>query len=256
MKITIITVCYNAVNTIEDTLLSVQNQNYSEIEHIVVDGASTDGTLDILKKHANTIDLLISEKDNGIYDAMNKGLQKASGEVVGFLNADDIFASSFSVSTIAKTFAHAKVDAVYGDLIYFSPEKGMDKIIRYFKSSTFKTGCFAKGWCPPHPTFYVKRAVYERFGNFDLQLKMGNDVELMMRFLEKERITTHYISEILVKMRIGGVSNQSFKNVWLQNKNILSAAKKLDIPIAVIPFIVYKVVNRLGQFFIKPSSVS
>ena len=254
MKVSIITVCYNAVHTIEETLLSVQGQTYRDVEHIVIDGASTDSTLDVLKKHQSQIDILISENDKGIYDAMNKGVQLASGDVIGFLNADDMFANQNVIKTMVDAFTAVQSDIVYGDLIYFKRTENQDKRVRYFKCSPFKPGLFAKGWCPPHPTFYAKKAVYEHLGGFDLNLKMGNDIELMMRFLEKNKISSHYIPQILVNMRVGGISNQSLKNIWLQNKMILSAAKQLEIPIATLPFIIYKIIDRTSQYFRKPPS--
>lgn len=248
IKVSIITVCYNSEKTIEETILSVKSQSYHPIEYIVVDGASKDNTLSIVERYRDTIDVIVSEKDAGIYDAMNKGIEKASGEVIGFLNADDLFAHSDAIKKIVDIFESSNAEAVYGDLVYFSRKNTQDKIVRYFKSSRFKQGNFAKGWCPPHPTFYVRKSVYARLGGFNLKLGMGNDVELMMRFLEKEKIKSFYIPEVLVKMRMGGVSNQSLKNIWVQNKYILQAAKDLHIPIPLLPFVFHKLLNRASQY--------
>ncbi|MCS5707717.1 glycosyltransferase [Candidatus Berkiella cookevillensis] len=248
IKVSIITVCYNSEKTIEETILSVKSQSYYPIEYIVIDGASKDNTLSIVEKYRDTIDVLVSEKDAGIYDAMNKGIEKATGEVIGFLNADDLFAHPDAIKKIVDVFESSNAEAVYGDLVYFSRKNRHDKIVRYFKSSRFKQGDFAKGWCPPHPTFYVRKSVYERLGGFNLKLEMGNDVELMMRFLEKEKIKSFYIPEVLVKMRMGGVSNQSLKNIWVQNRHILQAAKDLHIPIPLLPFVFHKLLNRASQY--------
>lgn len=248
IKVSIITVCYNSEKTIEETILSIKSQSYSPIEYIVIDGASKDNTLNIVERYRDSIDVLVSEKDMGIYDAMNKGIEKASGDVIGFLNADDLLAHPDAIKKIVDIFESSNADAVYGDLVYFSRKNEQDKIVRYFKSSRFKYGNFAKGWCPPHPTFYVRKAVYKTYGGFNLNLAMGNDVELMMRFLEKDKIKSFYIPEVLVKMRMGGVSNQSLKNIWIQNKHILKAAKELDIPISTLGFIFHKLLDRASQY--------
>lgn len=253
MKISIITVCYQAGKTLEQTILSVLAQNYQHIEYIVIDGASSDNTDEILKRYESRIDLIISEKDKGIYDAMNKGIQKATGEVLGFLNADDLFSCSTVVSDIAETFrSQPAISGCYADLIYFRNTERGDKITRYFKSSPFQSGLFAKGWCLPHPTFYVKRSVYQKFGGFDLSYHIGNDVELMMRFLEKGKIPVHYVPKVWVKMRMGGVSNQSATNIVAQNKNILKAAKNLGVHINPIWFTLHKCWDRAWQYIRRP----
>lgn len=255
MKVSIITVCYQAVETIEETLRSVKNQCYSNKEHIVIDGGSTDGTVNVLNQYKSHFSVYLSEKDRGIYDAMNKGIARATGDIIGFLNADDLFAHSHVLEHIVRAFRTNEAQAIYADLVYFKQVHKQEKIVRYFKSMSFQKGLFAKGWCPPHPTFYVKRSVYQELGGFRLDLAMGNDVELMMRFLEKAHIDAYYLPEVLVKMRVGGVSNQSLRNIWLQNKAILAAAKRLNFPIPVLPFIFYKLVDRLGQRFMKPSDL-
>lgn len=251
LKVSIVTVCYNSAKTIEDTLRSIAEQDHPSIEYIIVDGGSTDGTLDLIAKYKDKISLVISEPDKGIYDAMNKGILRSTGDIVGLLNADDVYANAQILSTVAKTFEDFNPDACHGDLIYFSQDNP-DKIYRYWQSCDFVPGAFAKGWTPAHPTFFVKREIYTRYGLFDLSYSMGNDVELMMRFMEKHQIKSHYLAQILVKMRLGGVSNRQFKNIWLQNKNILSAAKQLNVPISTAKFVLYKLLNRLTQFIRKP----
>lgn len=252
-KISIITVCYNSAKTIEDTLRSVISQDYPNIEYIVIDGNSMDETISILKRYSGKINILISEKDNGIYDAMNKGITLATGDIVGLINADDVYANTKVISKIAKVFLDENVDACFGDLVYFS-SKQPEKIVRYWRAGPFVSGRFAKGWSPPHPTFFVKKSVYQTHGNFNLNYSMGNDIELMMRFLEKYCIKSAYIPEILVRMRLGGVSNQGVKPIILQNKNILEAARSLNIPITPWKFFMYKLMNRLSQFIFKPRS--
>ncbi len=253
-KISIITVCYQADNTLEQTIQSVLAQTHDNIEYLLIDGASTDNTPQILEKYSDQIDIIISEKDKGIYDAMNKGIKLATGDIIGFLNADDLFMHNKVLENIEKILSDPSIDACYADLVYFKVNEGLEKISRYFKSSPFKLGDFGKGWCPPHPTFYVRKSVYQKLGGFNLDYKMGNDVELMMRFLEKENIVAQYLPEVLVKMRLGGVSNQSVRNIYEQNKNILVAAKNLDIHINPLLFILYKVIDRIKQFIIKPKT--
>lgn len=249
----IITVSFNAVKTIGETIRSVLGQDYPNIEYIIIDGGSRDGTLQIIEGYRDKIHTVKSEPDEGIYDAMNKGIQLASGDIIGILNADDLYAHSGVISSVAKAFCDPSVQACYGDLLYFSDTKER-ATVRYWRAGGFTPGLFSRGWNPPHPTFFVQREVYERFGGFDTSYSMGNDVELMMRFLEKHRIQSRYIPELFVKMRLGGVSNRAFKNIILQNKNIIQAAKNQNIKISTWTFVLGKIFNRLSQFIIKSRS--
>lgn len=251
IKISVITVCYNSVKTILETLQSVASQRYPHVEYIIIDGGSTDGTQEVVKTYSKHVNVFISEPDKGIYDAMNKGIALATGDVVGLLNADDLYANQDVLTTVADAFSDQKLDACYSDLIYFA-EGAPEKVIRYWRSNSFRKGLFAKGWCPAHPTFFVRRHLYEKYGVFDTSFKGGNDVELMMRFLEKHHIQTRYLPEVMVKMRLGGVSNNSIKGIIQQNRQILLAAKKLNIAISPISFFFYKVVSRLSQWLTKP----
>lgn len=246
MKISVITVTYNSAKTIADTLNSVASQTYSNIEHIVVDGASTDATLALVRNHRNQNIRLVSEPDKGIYDAMNKGLALATGEVVGFLNSDDYYADSLVLEKIAAVFQDESVEASYADLVYVSQDNSC--VVRYWRSKPFASGDFAKGWCPAHPTFYVRKLVIQHLGLFDQSFKAGVDVEFMMRYLERGQVRAVYIPHTLVRMRLGGASNQSWKNVLLQNREIFAALRKNGIPFSVFRFVVNKVFNRLWQF--------
>ena len=248
MKISVITVSYNSAKTIADTLAAVAMQTHTDIEHLVIDGASEDGTLEIVRGHATPQLRLISESDKGIYDAMNKGLAKATGEVVGFLNSDDFYIDDAVLAKIANAFQDPAVDACYGDLVYVTQDNS--RVVRYWKSKPFTKGDFAKGWCPPHPTFYVRKSVIERLGLFDQAYKMGVDVEFMMRYLERGNVRAVYIPHVLVRMRLGGASNQSWKNVLQQNKDIFAALRKNDVSFSRIWFTVHKVVSRLNQFVV------
>jgi glycosyltransferase involved in cell wall biosynthesis len=211
LKISIITVSYNSAATIEQSILSVANQNYPHIEYIVVDGQSTDGTLDIIEKHKETISKFISEKDLGIYDALNKGIDLASGEVIGILHSDDMYTDAHVISKYATLFSREQTDAVYSNL-YYVDRKHSDKIIRKWHSGIYNKGAFYNGWMPPHPTFFVKKEIYKRLGNFNLSFRIAADYELMLRFIEKNGITLSYLDEYTVKMRTGGKSNVSLKN--------------------------------------------
>ena len=182
MKISVVTVSRNAVETIEKTLLSVQRQNYPRIEHIVIDGASNDGTVDIIKQHRNYIETFVSEPDHGIYEAMNKGIAMASGEIIGTLNADDVYADEAVLSRVAAIFSNPEINACYADLVYVDPHFP-HKIVRYWRSCEYHPGLFESGWMPAHPTFFARREVYESFGDFDLNFPRQADFELTMRFL-------------------------------------------------------------------------
>jgi len=217
MKISIITVVRNNVATINDAIESVLSQTYKNIEYIIVDGASTDGTVEVVQGYTNKIDKFISEKDQGLYDAMNKGIGLATGDVIGILNSDDVYFDKNVLENIVNTFRDKQLDSVFGDLYYVNKDD-LNKIVRYWKSSDFKLGSFAKGWHPPHPAFFVKKDIYEKYGMFDLQLKVSADFDLMLRFLEKYQISSMYLPKILVKMRIGGESNSSLKNIITSNK--------------------------------------
>lgn len=253
MKISIITVCFNSAQTICETLRSVRDLENSDFEHIVIDGASTDGTLDVIKDVGQHVSKIVSEPDNGIYDAMNKGIALATGDVIGFLNADDFYASVQALAMVSEVFQCPAVDACYGDLCYVHPVE-TTSVVRYWRSTPFQLGSFSRAWCPPHPTFFVRRSVYEKLGGFDLRYKMANDVELMMRFMEVHKICVKYIPELLVKMRLGGASNKSLKNVVIQNGEILRALKQHDLPANAVSFFTHKILSRGRQFFVRPKA--
>jgi glycosyltransferase involved in cell wall biosynthesis len=215
MKFSIITATYNSAVTILDCLDSINKQTFPDVEHIVIDGASSDDTGKIVSYHAPK-SVLFSEKDDGIYDAMNKGLSKVSGDIIGILNSDDAYISSTILQKVADLFDQSQADAIYGDLVYSNPETG--KITRKWKAGTFSKKAFLYGWMPPHPTFFVKKKVYEQFGGFNLNLYTAADYELMLRFLYRYGIKVAYLPEVLVNMRTGGASNRSIQNRLLANK--------------------------------------
>lgn len=223
MKISIITTSFNSGATIKDTIESVLLQTHTDFEHIIIDGGSTDNTIQIVRQAENRyLGRLkyISERDNGIYDAMNKGLRMATGDIIGILNSDDFFCDSDVLKTIADNIRD--VDAVYGDLVFVNYADS-SKIVRIWRGSQFKRGGFFRGWHPAHPKFYVKKECYDKFGKFDTTYDVSADFELMLRFLEKEGISNRYIPKTFVKMRMGGESTRSIHNIIKGNQNILRA---------------------------------
>ena len=216
MTFSIITACFNAAPTVADTLKSISSQSYQNIEHIIIDGLSTDDTLKIVQQfpHVSTI---ISEKDGGIYHAMNKGIGLCTGEVVGILNADDVYAHEDVISKVADLFKDASVDAIYGDLV-FVDQQHPDKITRTWKAGSYHFKQFYNGWMPPHPTFFVRRSLYQQYGKFNTTLTSAADYELMLRFLLKHKIKLAYLPETMVRMRQGGKSTASLKNRLIANK--------------------------------------
>ncbi|MCE9499121.1 MAG: glycosyltransferase [Leptospira sp.] len=248
MKITVITVCFNSVETIKDAIDSVQSQTYPEIEHLVIDGGSSDGTAEILRSQKSGNFRFVSEPDRGIYDAMNKGIGLAKGDVIGFLNADDVFADRESLSKIAECLKTNKVDSCYSDLVYMNRE--LTKIIRFWKSEPYREGLFNRGWMPAHPTFYVRKEIFERFGSFDLQFSLAADFELTMRFLAINKISSFYIPEVLVKMRVGGATNKGILNVIKGNLESYRACKKNNLQVSRF-FVLQKIFSRIPQFFLK-----
>jgi glycosyltransferase involved in cell wall biosynthesis len=216
MKISIITATFNSALTLKDTLSCIERQDHPDIEHILVDGGSTDETLPIAAKFPH-ISKIISGKDNGIYDAMNKGIALATGDVVGILNSDDIYTDPGILSEIASAFADPALKTSYADLQYVHAAN-LEKIVRTWKSGSFDKRNFYYGWMPPHPTFFVRREVYDQVGLFNCSLRSAADYELMLRILLKYGLSTHYIPQVIVKMRVGGMSNASFGNRIRANK--------------------------------------
>ena len=233
MKISVITVAYNSAGTIGDTMSSVLRQTYSNIEYIVVDGCSKDGTLAVIQKYESLFKgkmRYISEQDEGIYDAMNKGIQMATGDVIGILNSDDVFYDEYVVEDVVNAFEIYHVDAVFGNLC-FVKKKDLNAVVRVWRGSPYYPNAFIRGWHPAHPTFYVRRECYEHFGSFDVAFKVSADFELMLRFIEKARVSTFYLNRFFVKMRVGGESTGSLWRVIKGNVNVLRAFKKNGIHI-------------------------
>jgi glycosyltransferase involved in cell wall biosynthesis len=246
MRISIITVCYNSEDTIATTFKSVASQTYSDIEYIVVDGGSTDSTLEIAEEYHGIITKIISEPDNGLYDAMNKGIKLASGDIIGFINSDDLFSVRESIEKVMNVFERdEELDSVYADLTYVS-RHDTNKIRRNWVTGARRE--FKTGWHPAHPTFYVKKTIYDRFGLFDIDYKLAADFEIMLRFLEKHKITTAYMKENLVKMRLGGETNKSLNNIVSQNRECLKAFEKNGMKTSKILYLFLRLIPKLVQF--------
>lgn len=252
ISFSIIVAVRNGAATIKDCIDSIMRQNYP-VELIVVDGASTDGTPDIVRK-CKVECRLVSEPDNGVYDAMNKGIALATGDVIGMLNADDFYASSDVLKKVALAFSDASIDSCYGDLVYVGQSE-TSKIVRYWRSGRYDVRRFYRGWMPPHPTFFVRREVYERYGTFNLNLGSASDYELMLRFLLKHGISTRYIPEILVKMRVGGMSNVSLLNRLRANKMDREAWRINGLKPLSLTFLL-KPLRKMVQYFRKPEPLA
>lgn len=236
---------------ISNCIRSVQEQSLKEVEHWIIDGASEDGTLEKIKDSGHPEKFLLSEPDSGQYEAMNKGLALATGDVIGFLHADDVYANADVLKTVTQSMDSPSVDACYSDLVFVRPED-INHVVRYWKSESYQPGFFRKGWMLPHPTFFARREIYEKLGNFDTQISIGADWDLLLRFIEVNKIKTKYVPELWIKMRIGGVSNRSLSSILRNNRQCWKAFRKYDLrPSLIYPF--YKLFHRLSQFTGKPS---
>lgn len=224
MKISVVTVCYNAAATVEQTLKSVLSQDYPDIEYIVVDGASTDGTQAIVERYKDRLSAYISEPDKGIYDAMNKGIALATGEVVGLLNADDIYAHRGVLSLVAVAMQASSVDAVYGDVDFFD-DADPSRVCRRYRSARFRPDRIAWGWMPAHPSLFLRRSVYQRFGVFRTQYRIAGDFELIARIFKDGTLRSRYLPEVMVRMRAGGVSNGGWRKMLLLNREVMQACR-------------------------------
>ena len=251
MKVSIITATYNSEKTLEFCMNSVLNQTYSDIEYIIVDGGSKDNTTNLIKAKAKEFPNIIwsSEPDKGIYDALNKGIAKATGDVIGFVHSDDYLADNDIMSQIIHVFKDKEVDGVYGDLHYVSYENP-DIVIRNWKSQPFQPKLLKRGWMPAHPTLFLKRDVYETQGNFNLTYKIAADYDFILRVFNSSKYTFHYLPKTVVKMRVGGASNKSLKNLIMKTKEDFKAAKTnhLSFPLSVI---IMKNLSKIPQWLKK-----
>ena len=249
MKISIITIAYNSAETIEATIQSVIAQDYTDVEYIIIDGASKDATMDVVDRYRDQVAVVVSEPDQGIYDAMNKGIVRATGEIVGILNSDDFYADSTVLSNVVRRFKDSGAEAVYADLVYVERDNP-DKVVRYWKSKPYKPGMFRKGWMPAHPTFFLKNECYRIHGTYSTELRSAADYELMLRMLEKHKISAVHLPRVLTKMRVGGQSNVSLKNRIRANEEDRRVWKMNGLTPAWYTLTV-KPLSKLSQFIRK-----
>ena len=245
LKISLITVVFNAKNTIKDCIQSVIKQDFKNLEYIVIDGGSTDGTVDIIKEFADKIHIFVSEPDKGIYDAMNKGIALATGEVIGTLNADDYFVADNILSEISSVFLNQEIEILYGNIDFINLN---GKVIRKWNAGSYQSGVFNWGWMAPHPTFYCRKELFEQLGVYSLNFGSAADYELMLRFMHKNTPKVYYLNKLMVTMLIGGVSNQSVKNRVKASTNDLKAMRKNGITLPFVT-IVLKPFRKIVQFF-------
>lgn len=248
MKISIITITYNSAATLEDTLRSVVTQDYPNLEYLIIDGKSKDNTLQIVDKYKDRIAKIVSEKDKGLYDALNKGIKHATGDVIGMLHSDDLYANPTVLTKVMQKFEEdPSIEGVYADLVFVN-RNDTNKAMRVWESGEYQEGDFLKGWMPPHPTFFVRKEVYEKFGSFNTELKLSADYELMLRLIHKNKIKLAYLNETIVKMRMGGVSNVSFFVKLKANLEDKMAWKLNGIKPGIATMLM-KPLRKIGQYF-------
>jgi glycosyltransferase involved in cell wall biosynthesis len=248
MKVSIITATYNSDSTVRDTLESVAAQTYSNIEHIIVDGLSKDNTLEIVAEYPH-VAKVISEKDDGIYDAMNKGILAATGDIIGILNSDDFYPNSGIIQRVVKEFQEKKVDTTIGDILFVSPSN-LKKIVRYYSGGKWKPSKFVRGYMPPHPSFFVYKKFYDELGLYQIDYKIAADYELLIRFLATNKLSYSYIPEAIVYMREGGVSNASIKSRYVLNREIVRACKENGLDTNMLKLCL-KYFSKIFEYFPK-----
>lgn len=246
MKVSVITAVYNNRDTIARALDSVLAQDHLDVESIVIDGGSTDGTLQILRSYSGQLDVLVSEPDCGIYDALNKGIRRVSGDVVGFLHSDDLFADAGVLSRIAAAFSEPAVEIVYGDLHYVRKDNP-ERVVRCWRGGHFAERRLGWGWMPPHPTLYVRRRVYDQIGLFDTSFRIAADYDFVLRLLGDTERGVRYIPEVLVKMRVGGASNRSLRNIVRKSGEDWRALRRNKV--GGLGALVWKNLSKLPQFW-------
>ncbi len=241
-----ITAVRNRVATVGEALDSVRCQSWPQVEHILIDGVSTDGTLELLTARCSEFDVLLSERDSGIYDALNKGLALATGDVIGLMHSDDVYADGNVLRDVAAAFADPDVDAVYGDLDYVS-QSDTSRVVRRWRSGEYSPALLAQGWMPPHPTLYLRRQVIERWGGYDAGFRIAADYDAILRYFGKGKIRPAYLPRVLVKMRVGGESNRSVGRIFRKSREDYAALRRNDV--GGVLTLALKNLSKVGQFF-------
>jgi glycosyltransferase involved in cell wall biosynthesis len=249
VSISVVTAVYNRRDTIAQALDSVLAQTHADVRSVVVDGASTDGTLDVLRSYDGRLRCCVSERDAGLYDALNKGLSLADGDVVGFLHADDVYAGNDVLERVARVFEDPAVDAVYGDLVYVRHDD-VARVVRHWRAGNFSRAALRRGWMPPHPTFYARRSVYARHGGFDTAYRIAADYDAMLRYLAPGTLRLHYLPQVLVRMRLGGASNRSLANIVTKSREDLHALRRNGV--GGLGTLLCKNLRKLPQFLSSP----
>ena len=245
-KVTLLTACYNSASTIGDTLLSVNAQTYPNIEHIIIDGASSDNTVATVKNVGTRVSKIISEPDKGIYDAYNKGLEHVTGEIVGFINSDDFYCSDSVISKVVEIFEDPDIDACHADLVYVNP-KNTNRIERHWKSQKITKRSLTNGVMPAHPTVFFRREVYDRVGNFDLNYRLAADIDFLLRAFFVHEVRSFYATEIWVRMRSGGHTGGGASSILAQNREVRDAQKRHGINCSLPRFYGIKIIDRIAQ---------
>ena len=253
LKVSIITVCFNSDSTIRDTLDSVRSQSFANIEHIVVDGGSSDRTMDIVKEYRGGLGSVVSEPDKGLYDAMNKGIGMASGDIIGILNSDDFYENDDVIEVVATAFLRdSSLDMLFGDVVFVDPSN-LETVTRFYRAGHFRPWKLRFGWMPPHPATFVTKAVYEKHGKYRLDMKISADFEMFVRWLSKAKLKYRWVDRVIVRMRTGGVSTGGLKSSLILNKEIVRACKEnglytnLMLVLTKIPFKCLELLRRPGR---------
>lgn len=245
LKISVVTAVYNRADTIAQSIESVQQQTYPNTEHVIQDGASSDGTLEVIANVSKGRAIVESRPDGGIYDAINCGIKRSTGDIIGLMHSDDFFADAYVLEKVAHAFGDPKIDGVYGDLQYVAASNP-DRVVRHWKSGKYDRSLLSRGWMPPHPTLYLRRAVFERYGDYDTSFRIAADYDAMLRYLGQGNIKLSYIPEVLVKMRTGGESNRSLSKIIKKSREDLRAIRKNDI--GDIRVLFSKNIRKIVQF--------
>ena len=244
--VTVVTVVYNNVKHVRDAILSVISQEYPHIQHVVIDGGSTDNTVEIIQEYSSQISVFLSEPDKGMYDALNKGIARSCGDIVGFLHSDDLFRDPNVLENIVTAFNDPEVDVAYGDLNYVSASDP-NRVIRRWRSGSFSPRKLAWGWMPPHPTLFLRRSLYEQIGGFNTRYRIAADYDHILRVFSRQNLKSEYIPQVLVKMRVGGLSNRSFRNIVQKSKEDYRVLKENNI--GGIGTLLWKNISKIPQFF-------